>query len=190
MGLANDLANAVMKKGDARSAISKLVERYPASEDSRKAYGVWQRVRYLLLHDNANRRPDFNSDVLNSFKDIQLSMEDFEKIGDLLALPLHKQHNILTGKRLYLSDKDHDARLKEIKPLLAPFYEFVLPEDRVRLSFQHNRQRLKDRQMHKAQDKDFYNFTTGYVDAIYQRAENVPCHTIIRRPGDYDDVFS
>lgn len=154
------------------------------------------RVRYLIMHDDANRRPDYITDLKFAFKDVPMSSSDFTKLGELMGMPLFKQHKVYMDRRPYFSDDELNKRLKEIKPLPPAFYEFGLPEEYAAAKRKHVLKRAEDKQKQQVKDKSFYTITTEEVNRIIALANaTVYKHAILHayepltNSNDYFDLF-
>ena len=118
------LANKVVD-GYGREAVEELLER--CEDDAYKLYNYWGLIRSNIYRDESNRSPTYHDEMLELMQQVR-DPGDREKMVTVSNGTLQFQHRIHNQKKAYLKDKTLNRLFKEIRPLVADFYDFVLPE--------------------------------------------------------------
>jgi hypothetical protein len=111
--------------GYVEEALQTLLDTY--GEDAHKLYNQWCNVRNCIYRDESNRSPTY-FDEMGDLMDMITNPEDRARMLTITYGTLQLQHRLHNQKKPYLKDREANAVFKKIRPIVADFYDFVLPE--------------------------------------------------------------
>lgn len=162
-----------------------LTDRYPL-EQAPAAYGMWGKAHIEATKREENRDPTFFQQIhMFVASDINISGDDFKRITDYMGMTLHQQHKIQSSKLPYLENREQDSIFRSIRPMFPAYYDFVFPPTYQKANQQHKVQRSKDKQNHKAQEKEFYTITKSDITTILETATKIMEVSGIRNKTEY-----
>jgi hypothetical protein len=147
---------------------------------------MWGKAHIEATKNPDNRNPKFLQEIhMFIASDINISGDDFKRISDYLNMSLHEQHKIQSAKFAYLENREQDSIFRSIRPMFASYYDFVFPATYQQAMKEWKLKRIKDKQTHKARDKEFYTITKSDIATILETSTKVMEVGGIRNKTEY-----
>jgi hypothetical protein len=127
------LADIIVYQNDPQLALKLLFEKYGENEEewtrnASKMYACWKATRNHITSNNDNRSPIYLQQLYEIYASLPDTHPDKSFVRALLNTKLSDQ-NAVQVKRASDQFKDTDLqdRVRQLKPMISEFYEFVLP---------------------------------------------------------------
>lgn len=173
------IANLVLE-GKTKEAIDLVLTKYPA-DNAMATYMFYTQIKRSIYLNNANRNPDYDI-KLRWLLSRDLSAKDANKVRAALQLSLQEQNALHKKKTAYLSNPDMNRLFKAIKPIVDPYYHFVLPKEIVDQYTKARNAKMVEGQMRTTQPSEYYQFSATEMNVIADTAINHLSVTTMTKP--------
>lgn len=173
-----------------KDAVEMLLSKYEDRENKLMAIITYaSQIRRSIYTNDANRHPHYET-KMRWLLTRDISDEDANKVRAALQLPLQRQHMLHQGKKPYLSDWAMNRLFKAIKPIVDPYYEFILPSSILQAYKNRKRTQEVDQQMRIHKPSDHYSFTDDEINSIVDAAKGVVLHTVPTNITQYYNLLA
>jgi hypothetical protein len=163
-----ELVVRIMEDKDVEGAMAHILE-VTKTDPPRRRRAVFDNIRTRILKQEHYRSSEGYAELQQLCMEQSLNPTDKVKLQTLLFKPLHFIRWAQVH-RSFLSDHNVQCRLRDIKIVKDPFYEFDTPENIKLLVTANLQQLVQDNHSHKVKPKEHYRFTVSEVDDMVQTA--------------------